>query len=74
MRPKHGGWATQAKRRGEEYVGCTVCGAPRHPRHHRVELEEPTSAWEILGLVLFVLFMYATIIYALPLVLEAMLT
>lgn len=74
MKKQHGGWATQAKRRQEEFVGCIECGMKEHPRFQATELyREPVreSFWHLLGLVIFVLFMYAVIIYALPIVLEA---
>ena len=29
---QHSGWATAAKRRGEQYIACSTCGQPRHPR------------------------------------------
>ena len=29
---QHGGWARQARRRGEEYRQCNTCGQRAHPR------------------------------------------
>jgi hypothetical protein len=29
---QHGGWARQATRRGETFVGCSTCGQRPHPR------------------------------------------
>ena len=71
MKKQHGGWATQAKRRQEEYLGCTSCGMTAHPRMQAYPEPVKESFWHLLGLVIFVLFMYAVIIYALPIVLEA---
>lgn len=43
MRQAHGGWATAAKRRGEEYVGCLTCG--RHQRMQAMPEERYTFHW-----------------------------
>lgn len=32
MRGRHGGYAAQATKRGEQLVGCTACGQRVHPR------------------------------------------
>lgn len=70
MKKQHGGWASQAKRRREEYLGCVQCGMPTHPRQQAYP-EPVQSRWNIFGLFLFVVLMYAAILYALPIVLEA---
>lgn len=42
---QHSGWATAARRRGEEFLRCLTCGGPRHPRPRYqaepIEHEEP---------------------------------
>lgn len=32
-RKQHGGWASQATRRTEQYVACNTCGGRSHVRH-----------------------------------------
>ena len=78
MKRQHGGWASQAKRRQEEYVGCVSCGMKEHPRQQAYPDDfgdqvgrQDGSVIRILGLIAFVLLMYAVIIYCLPIVLEA---
>lgn len=75
MKAKHGGWASQAKRRQEEYLGCTSCGMTKHPwlqeHYQQAYPKQDVEPIKIFGLVIFLLFMYAVIIYCLPIVLEA---
>ena len=71
MKRQHGGWATQAKRRREEFLGCIECGMTAHPRLQAYAEPVKQSWWQIAKLTVFVLLMYAVIIYCLPIVLEA---
>lgn len=42
---QHGGWAAQAKRRGEEYALCATCGQRRHPRLTHAQPAEEVERW-----------------------------
>ena len=71
-RRQHSGWSTQAKKRTEEYLGCTSCGMVRHPRHQAEPYAEPMRPLKIAGLAIWLITFYAVVIYlGLPL-LEAM--
>lgn len=42
---QHGGWALQAKRRGESYELCGTCGQRKHPRPYRQAEAERDEGW-----------------------------
>ena len=47
---QHGGWAAQAKRRGEEYKLCISpgCGQRAHPRQrYQAAPEPPVEEWPL---------------------------
>lgn len=47
--PQHGGYAAQAKRRGEQYLMCNHCGR-QHPRIKRLQMAyEPESRGVLRG-------------------------
>ena len=48
VKQQHGGWATAAIRRGEQYVACATCGMPRHPRlilRQAAHVPPPRQTW-----------------------------
>lgn len=70
---QHGGWASQAQRRGEDYIGCCACGI-RHNRPQYQAWPEPKpetwvdfakafAVWALL-IVAFVGLIYAAAGYA----------
>lgn len=67
MRQAHGGFVTQAKRRGEEYALCGTCGQRSH-RFQAAPVERVTPL-RIAGLTIFLLALFGAIVYALPIVL-----
>ena len=56
MKPQHGGWSSQAKRRGEEYLACVDCGQPKHPRTLRQAEPEHEESFVAQLAVAFLLF------------------
>jgi len=73
VKKRHGGWAAQAKRRKEEYLGCTECGMSRHPRQQAIPAEEVEEVrpLKIMGLAVWLICFYAVVIYFLPVLLES---
>ena len=66
---QHGGWAQAARKRGETFVGCTVCGGPKHPRIlHSTSTEGVEFAAGIIGLAAVVFLFYTAFIWMLLLV------
>lgn len=55
----HGGYAAQAKRRGESYCMCNDCGR----RSRTYEPEEQVTPVKIAGLVIFMLALFAAVLY-----------
>jgi len=52
MRGSHGGYATAAKRRGEQWLGCNTCGQP-HRRFPVTQPDEtPGDFWRALAVAL----------------------
>jgi hypothetical protein len=69
---QHGGWAAQATRRNEEYAGCTVCGQRSHRFRPESPVEEPVSVMRIAGYTFFLLVLFGSILYGLPIIGEAL--
>lgn len=69
---QHGGWASQAQRRGEEYRACNTCGARAHPGSFRVVEEEQELNWAALVIgALGALFLFYALFVALLVVVPA---
>ena len=64
----HGGQAAQAKRRREEWIICSDCTTHRFRPTQVVDVEEPATWPRIAGMTIFVLVLFASIAYALPVI------
>lgn len=64
MRGRHGGYAAQAQRRGEQYVGCNTCGQPRHPRRQAEPHTEESFLAQLGVAFLLMASLYALLIVA----------
>lgn len=56
---KHGGYATQAQRRGEEWIACTDCTTHSRDRLQPMQTSEESVFDFLRALVVFVLLMVA---------------
>ena len=61
----HGGYATQAKRRTEQYVACNTCGGRAHPRRS-MEIEPVLGGWREVAEIVGGFIVFTTLFIGIP--------
>ena len=70
---QHSGWATAAKRRGEELRACNTCGHTHIGRstYPVPEVDDRISPLGLLGMVATLLLCFGAVLYGLPIIFQA---